>query len=420
MSDIQWTDKQREALELLSDSKYRHVMLYGGARSGKTFLLCAAIVARALLYPESRHLIARLRFAHAKLSIWLDTLPKVLRLMVPDARAYKMNESDHYVAFANGSEVWVDGLDDKDRVDKILGREYATIYANEISQISYDTITTVMTRLSQKVADCKNIAYYDLNPAGKGHWANQLFVHGLLPDGTAAPDGYAYLRINPVDNRPNLPEGFIEHTLEKLPENKRKRFLLGEWNDPEGTIFTNWDEVPEIPEEVRLHSRRAYGLDFGYSVDPAALVAIYMNGDDLWIDELLYDTSLTNQDLARELDRLTERGVFIYADSAEPKSIEELRRAGLDVEGAVKGPDSVNYGIDWLQGKRMHVTERSSNLIQELGNYTWKQSRDGLATSRPIDDFNHTIDALRYGCSEWMDDRLITIPQYISADMLGL
>ena len=417
MSKPSWTPKQLQALELLSTKDINHIMLYGGARSGKTFVLICAIISRALKNPGSRHLIARLRFAHAKLSIWLDTLPKVLQMLVPK-EAYTIREADHYVQFKNGSEIWVDGLDDKDRVDKILGREYATIYVNEISQISWDTMTTVLTRLSQRIDGCRTVAYYDLNPAGKGHWANQLFIHGKMPDGSDAPKGYGYLQLNPTDNRKNLPEGFIENFLEKLPEQKRKRFLDGEWTDAEGVVFTNWETVDAIPEEVMLHSRRAYGLDFGYSVDPAACVALYLNGDDLWIDEILYDTEMTNQDLAKALLTAIEPGPRIYADSAEPKSIEELRRSGFDVDGATKGPDSINYGIDWLQSKRIHVTERSTNLINELEAYSWKQDRNGLATRKPIDDFNHAIDAVRYGASEWMDVYRGAVADY-GFDVLG-
>jgi len=420
MSNVTWTPKQIEALKLLSDPANDHTMLYGGARSGKTFLLVTAVIVRAMKYPGSRHLIARLRFAHAKLSLWLDTLPKALRAQVP-ADAYKANESDHYIRFANGSEIWIDGLDDKDRVDKILGREYATIYFNEVSQINYDTVTTVLTRLSQNVDGCRNVAYYDLNPSGKGHWANMLFIHGKLPTGDPAPSGYAYLRINPMDNRPNLPEGYIENFLAKLPESKRKRFLEGEWTDAEGVIFTDWDVVPEIPEEARLHSRRAYGLDFGFSVDPAAVVDLYMNGDDLWVDELVYDTQLTNQQLGMRMDGLVDKDIPIWADSAEPKSIEEIRRLGFTmIDGATKGPDSVDYGIDWLQTRHIHITERSMNLRNELENYTWRISQNGLATRKPIDDFNHAIDAMRYGCSGWMDQYRGELATTVTAAMLGL
>jgi PBSX family phage terminase large subunit len=139
------TKKQKEALDVVSSGAH-NILLYGGARSGKTFFTCLVIVYLAAKYDGSRHLIARLRYAHARNSIWLDTLKNVIEYMGLSA-AVKWNETDHYVKIGN-SEIWVDGLDDRDRVDKILGREYATIYLNEVSQIPWQTVTTVMTRLA--------------------------------------------------------------------------------------------------------------------------------------------------------------------------------------------------------------------------------------------------------------------------------
>ncbi len=376
----------------MAEPTNKHVMLYGGARSGKTRLFVAAIINRAQKYPGSRHLIARLRFSHAKASIWLDTLSRSLGEQA-DPTSYSVNESDHYVRFNNGSEIWVDGLDDKERVDKILGREYMTIFFNEISQIPYDTVTTVLTRLSQRGG--RNVAYYDLNPAGNQHWAKKLFID-------ERPPGYACMRINPFDNEQHLPEGYIDDILSKLPEHKRRRFLDGEWSDPEGTIFTTWQEVDEIPEGIRLHSRRAYGLDFGFSLDPAALVALHLNGDDLYVDELLYETGQTNIALARQMTSLVDQTVWIGADSSEPKSIAEIGQQGFNIEGALKGPDSVNFGIDWLLSKQVYVTSRSQNVWNEQANYAWEKRRDGTPTGRPIDDYNHAMDAIRYGAQRWM------------------
>jgi phage terminase large subunit len=334
----------------------------------------------------------------------MDTLQKVLQEQVPK-ESYHKNETDHFIKFSNGSEIWVDGLDDKDRVDKILGREYATIFFNEISQIPYDTVTTVLTRLSQQVEGCRPMAYYDCNPGGRQHWGNRLFIQGIDPiTGEQIGKGYAYLKINPIDNKDNIADGFIDEILAKLPEQKRKRFLSGEWTDQEGVIFTNWDMIDEIPEEIKLHSRQAYGIDFGFSIDPAAIVHLYLNGDDLYLDELLYETGLTNPMLAQ---KMKEVGIVyvdtIHADSAEPKSIAEIASYNFLIDGAMKGPDSVRAGIDWMLSKNIHVTKRSVNLQMELENYSWKKNRDGRDVPVPIDDFNHAIDATRYGASQWMD-----------------
>jgi PBSX family phage terminase large subunit len=330
--------------------------------------------------------------------LWLDSIPKLIELMGIKS-AVEWRESDHYILFPNGSEIWVDGLDDRDRVDKILGREYATIYLNEVSQIAYPTVTTVLTRLAQNVEGLRNKAYFDCNPPSKHHWTYKLFIEGVDPE-TDEPVGnmgqYANMRINPGDNAENLPDGYIEEFLEHLPEDKRRRFLLGEYGDSAGAIFTNWETVEEIPDEVIRHSRRTIGLDFGFSVDPAACVDVYVNGDDIYLDELIYDRGLTNQELATRVRALGIQDVGIVADSAEPKSIHELRTAKIRVNGAEKGPDSVRAGVDWLRSKRLYVTRRSVNLIAEFQEYVWSQNRDGNFEPKPIDDYNHAIDAIRY------------------------
>jgi len=398
------TDRQREAFALLVG--FTRVLFYGGARSGKTFLIVCFILIRAMKYPGSRHLIARLRYAHARASIWLDTLPAAVKFLGIDA-VCEYRESDHYLAIIHRggqvSEIWVDGLDDKDRIDKILGREYATIYLNEVSQIGYNTVTTVLTRLAQNVAGCVPKLFLDENPPSKFHWTNRVYIQGVDPE-TNAPipnrDIYAALQINPLHNAENLPAGYIASNLEHLPDAKRRRFLLGEFGDAEGVIFTNWDIIENISDEVKAHSRLSYGLDLGFSVDPAAAVAIYSNGDDLWIDEVLYQTGLTNQQLAAELKRAGITGPFI-ADSSEPKSIRELCHAGLNVHGAAKGPDSVRQGIDWLLSKKLHITRRSVSLQAELENYCWRENREGKPMPEPIDDYNHAIDAIRYGVEPW-------------------
>ena len=390
------TDKQVEALEILKSDATR-IMFYGGARSGKTFLLIAVIVLRALKYQKSRHLIARLRFAHAKTALWLDTLQTIINLLGLKDVA-KWNETDHYITFPNGSEIWVDGLDDKDRVDKILGREYSTIYFNEMSQIGYGTITTVLTRLAQKIPGLKNKAYFDCNPPSKHHWSYKQFILGEDPetgDKLTNPEKYVSLRMNPIDNEEHLPDDYIE-MLEHLPEDKRRRFLLGEYGDSEGAIFTNWDIIDSIPVEVQNHSRRTIGLDFGFSVDPAAIVDVYINGDDIYADEKLYQKELTNQQIAVKMKAFGIERELTQADSAEPKSIHELKMAGCRVVGVQKGADSIRAGIDWLLGKRLHITRPSVNLIVELQEYVWSTNKDGNFEPKPIDDWNHLIDALRY------------------------
>jgi phage terminase large subunit len=405
------TARQLEALALFQLRS--RVLLYGGARSGKTFLTVCVVLLRAMRYPGSRHLIARLRYSHARASIWLDTLPAVVKFLGIGG-IVEWRESDHYLVVKHrggeGSEIWVDGLDDRDRVDKILGREYTTIYLNEVSQIGWPTVTTVLTRLAQNVPGCVPKLFLDENPPSKFHWTNRLFIQGVDPETGAAVDRerHGALQVNPLHNAAHLPPGYIEDNLAHLPEHKRRRFLDGEFGDAEGVIFKNWDIIETVPEEVRAHSRVSYGLDFGFSVDPAAAVEVRLNGDDLYLDELLYSSGLTNQALAGELHKTGITGPFI-CDSSEPKSIRELNAAGLKMRAAAKGPDSVRHGLDWLLSKRIHVTRRSVSLHAELENYSWRENREGRPMPEPIDDFNHGIDALRYACEPWRAARPVFV-----------
>ncbi|MDR7006084.1 phage terminase large subunit [Paraburkholderia strydomiana] len=232
--------KQEAAQHVLAGDA-THIMLFGGSRSGKTFLLVRNVIMRALKAPASRHLIVRFRFNHVKNSIVLDTFPKVMRLAFPGVK-YTLSKTDWYAEFENGAQIWFGGLDDKERTEKILGQEYVTIYLNECSQIPFGSVGIAITRLAQKVEQVikggvsglmKPRMYYDCNPPSKAHWAYQVFVQKRDPDTRLAlPRGedYAYFQINPQDNAENLSEGYLD-TLKSLSARLQKRFLKGEFAD---------------------------------------------------------------------------------------------------------------------------------------------------------------------------------------------
>ena len=276
----QLTAKQKEANRLLGGPA-RNIMLRGGSRSGKTFILVRAIVQRALNAPNSRHAIFRFRFNHAKTSIWSDTLPKVLKLCFPDLRA-RFDKTDFYVELPNGSQIWIAGLDDKERVEKILGQEYVTLYFNESSQIPWGSVETAMSRLAQKCELAPEIAkatgrqylslkaYFDCNPPSKLHWSYALFRAKVKPGTKEAlpkPDDYAEMRVNPADNADNLPPEYFE-VLASMSAARRLRFEAGEWASevngalwaledrkaPDGKIMPGIDtgRLAEAPEMQRI------------------------------------------------------------------------------------------------------------------------------------------------------------------------
>lgn len=232
MSEFQLTEKQRLQVKKAA-SPARHILGYGGSRSGKTFGFCYCIANRALMAPESRHLIARLHNIDVRQSVLLDTWPNMMRKAFPGVD-YEVNKSDQYIKLDNDAEVWMLGLDDKERIEKILGKEYATIYPNETSQIPYDTILTLRTRLAQKAlkVNGKPLAlkmYYDLNPTTKSHWTYSEFIELINPaNQLPLPEGSrAFVQMNPQDN-PNLPEEYLQE-LDTLPERQRQRFRDGKY-----------------------------------------------------------------------------------------------------------------------------------------------------------------------------------------------
>lgn len=248
-------------------------MLFGGSRSGKTFLFVRAICVRALAAPGSRHAILRFRYNAVKASIALDTLPSVMKLCFPGV-PYKWNDQMGYFSIGpegRESQIWLGGLDDKERTEKILGSQYVTPYLNECSQIPWSAVGLVVTRLAQVVEtkldgqEPKRLTprmFYDCNPPNKGHWTYKLFIQKVEPETglpVANPTDYASIQMNAGDNAANLPPEYIK-TLEGLSARLQKRFLKGEFADANpNALFRDedidkWRHVGDapLPDFVRV------------------------------------------------------------------------------------------------------------------------------------------------------------------------
>lgn len=294
------TPKQVLATKLLGNAGHLYCMLYGGSRSGKTFITIRAIFMRALKYPGSRHLILRLHFSHAKQSIWHDTIPKVLELCFPDLKGeahIKFNKQDWFIELSNGSQIWLGGLDDKERVEKILGTEYCTIYFNECSQLAWTSVKMAITRLAQVVIGCRRKLYFDCNPPNKRHWTYQLWIKKVDPvsgQKLGKPDKYASMQMNPMDNVVNLGEEYVEDILDSLSEREKQRFRDGMFlDDAEGALF-KYSDISKHRIPVEKFDKSV--LDFVViAIDPAVtnnetsdehgLIAVgyNMNTKDLYI-----------------------------------------------------------------------------------------------------------------------------------------
>lgn len=268
MSGFKLNPKQQQAQEILAGDA-THIMLFGGSRSGKTFLLIRNLVFRALKAPNSRHVALRFRFNAIKASVVMDTFPKVMQIAFPGVK-YTLSKTDWFAEFENGSQLWFGGLDDKERTEKILGMEFATIYLNESSQIPWGSVGVAVTRLAQKATQVmqgraetqlKPRMYYDCNPPSKVHWSYMQFIEKRDPESKqpiAKPSDYAWFQINPMDNAENLSAGYLE-TLQNLSPRLQKRFLKGEFADANPNALFHDETIDKwrvmdgkVPDMVRI------------------------------------------------------------------------------------------------------------------------------------------------------------------------
>jgi phage terminase large subunit-like protein len=262
------TQRQLEAQEVLAGDA-THLMLFGGSRSGKTFLLVRSVVMRAMKAPNSRHAILRFRFNAIKASVVMDTFPKVMRECFPGVK-YDLSKTDWYAQLPNGSQIWFGGLDDKERTEKILGMEFVTIYLNEASQIPLNSRDIAVTRLAQQVMQkiegrepvpLRPRMYYDCNPPSKAHWSYKLFVEKRDPETKlplSQPADYASFQINPQDNAENISAGYLD-TLKSLSQRLQRRFLKGEFADANPNALFHEEDIDKwrvqdgsLPEFVRV------------------------------------------------------------------------------------------------------------------------------------------------------------------------
>lgn len=345
--------------------RQRHTCLVGGARSGKTTAIVRAIILRALKYPGSRHVILRARAVHADASVGLDTIPKVMSLFFPGTKYRHSRHPHNVVKFPNGSEIWIGGLDDAARADKILGAEYATIFLNECSQISWYTAKLVRSRLAQVVEGCTQRMFYDINPVGKSHWTNVLFGEKKDPDSKQElvdAANYARMFVNPADNAANLSAEYLAE-LENSTGNYRKRFYEGAYIDENPNAMWTADLI----EACRI----AGGSTSGNS-DPAmpgpeepeyvqTVVAIDPSGASEQGDKTDVELKPRNDEIGIVVASLgKDQRVYLRADLSVIGSPETWGKAAIAAFHAFKadhilaevnfGGDMVSYVIRSLDG----------------------------------------------------------------------
>jgi phage terminase large subunit len=366
--------KRTTATNKVLELKNRVKIIQGGTSASKTYSILAVLINKAL----SIHGI--------EISIVAETIPHLRRGALKDFLKImkwtgryiddRFNKSLLRYEFANGSVIEFFSADDS---SKLRGARRDILYINECNNVTFDSYNELAIRTRKEV-------YLDFNPA------NEFWVHTELKD---EPDS-DFLILTYKDN-----EALDQSIVEQIEKNRDKAKTSSYWANwwkvygegqlgmLEGVVFSNWKTIDTIPKEARL---LGIGLDFGYTNDPTAIIEIYAYNGQRIVNELVYQNGLVNSEIAKRLPK----NVIVYADSSEPKSIEEIRRLGITIKGVTKGKDSINYGIDVMQRQDYLVTNQSVDLIKELRSYIWDTDKTGRRLRKPIDFNNHAIDALRY------------------------
>lgn len=368
--------KTSELFSKTYNSKKRFIIHQGGTRSGKTYSILQVLIIKGLEATQPLTIsICRRSMPSLRLSAMRDFIS-----ILDSMNLYKENDHNKTEGTYRLGKCTFDFLSMDDAAKK-RGSKRDILYLNEANELSYEEQFQLAIRTSFQVI-------IDYNPSD-----NQSWIYDLLEE---RKDEIDFIQSTYKDN-PFLSQETIKEieNLKYTDDDYYRIYALGERGSGRTLIF----QYKQI-KEIDYHTAQFIGLgmDFGYSNDPTTIVEIWKGGiNDLYIKELCYKTKLTNNDIIVELKKLdVAPHTLIVADSAEPKSIEELRRAGFNIKPTKKGKDSINVGIDYIRRHNLLVTEDSINLIKELNNYKWKMNRDGDMTNQPIDAFNHAIDALRY------------------------
>lgn len=286
----------------------------------------------------------------------------------------RWNKSDFVYTFETGSKI---EFFSADQPSKVRGPRRDRLFINEANNVHYEAFDQLEVRT-------KEFIFLDWNPTNEFWFYNEVI---------SKRSDVEMIVLTYKDNEALSPE--IVGSIEQRKNNKGwwKVYGEGQLGEVEGKIYKDWQIIDAIPHEARLERR---GLDFGYSNDPSALVDIYRYNGGFILDEVMYQKGMTNKQIA-DVINAQEQKVLTIADSAEPKSIDELRLYGCSVVPANKGQGSVLQGIQYIQDQRISVTKRSVNIINEYRNYLWKTDKDGKVLNEPEHQFSHSMDAIRYG-----------------------
>ncbi|MES2807044.1 MAG: terminase large subunit [Bacteroidota bacterium] len=367
-------DNKASVVFKLNYTARSHIVInQGGTSSGKTYAIEQALFCLAAEKEKQVITVVGQDIPNLKAGALRDAQHICEQMPALKQLIKNYNKTDRIFEFHNGSIIEFKSYANAQDA-KSGKRDY--LFINEANGIKWDTYQELALRTKTRI-------FIDYNPNA------EFWVHDYL---IGKPD--VELIISDHRHNPFLDKQMAARIEGIDDPEKWKVYARGLTGKVEGLVFNNWHICDDIPKNARLIS---VGLDFGFTNDQTGCIEVYTQNGELWIDELFYETGLTNTDVSK---RLALAGVSkkteIVADSAEPKSIEELWRLGWHITAAKKGADSVNNSIDILKRYTLNITRRSANLRNELGRYKWKVDRGGRSLNQPVDTFNHLIDPLRY------------------------
>lgn len=372
-----------------SENKYDVYVLEGGSRSSKTFSIIQFMILWAYQNTgkQNRVLISR------KKGTWITTT--VLHDFQKVLKNYGIYEYCHHnksvgsgVITLMTTEFWFLGLDDE---QKIHGLETDIFWINEAVEASFDDYAQLMQR-------CVGFAILDYNPSYEEHWIfdkilkrdSTFYNHSTMLDNPLIPKNAKKQILSYEPTEYNYSQGTVD-------KRKWQIYGLGKRASIEGLVFANgFTEIDVIPEYVK---KRFGGVDFGFTNDPTAMGTVGIDGNDLYIDEGVYKTEMLSRDIiasAKEINQSNMRNMKWISESADPRMVQEIYNAGIDIHAVKKFQGSVVAGIDKMKEMRIFITKRSQNIQKEFKNYTYRQDKTGKFLNEPIDDWNHGIDFVRY------------------------
>jgi len=371
MPKIQTTKVYAE-IQMAIDSGYTTVSLQGSSRSSKTFNTLIWLIMYCLEHSQTRLSIVRATLPAIKGSVFIDFKEILMRMLIYDEKA--LNKSELTYHFSNGS--WVEFFS-TDSEQKLRGRKRDVLFVNEANELSYIEWQQLKMRTTR-------FAIMDYNPSfSDDHW-----ICGVNKDSRT------YHFISTYKDNPFLEQAIIDEIEGLRTKNQTlwQVYGLGMQAVIEGLIFKNMETVDNIPETVK---RKWIGMDFGFTNDPTAICEVALSGNDLYINEICYETQMLSSDIISVLKRDCIL-MKVISESADPRLIQEIYRAGINIHPVQKYAGSIEAGISKMLEFNIHITKKSTNTIKEFKNYTYQQDKDGKWLNTPIDCYNHSIDAVRY------------------------